>query len=340
MAYRTFGEIKTFAMDMLSEDEQNSVFQRGLLSRWATRTRDRINNWHSWTWKEGLIRLTWPGAAGGEVASVLYLPEDVGEIISMYPNNLSYREPVKIIQRWEFDHLRPGNSIGRGQDFLVLWGYYGVRLDNPSTGTLDVVATGATPANAENIRARITGRDQNNDFAQEILTIPAGGTVTSSKQYLGGAGRDGVVNFEIESSSLVGKTPGYGPIELQRGGTTLESLDAEAGEISKERRRTELYAQTSSIGTYQVAYYRRFKPLRAESDQFLTEIPNEFADIPELGIMSQIAMFRKEWASRQQYEVEFHQRLRELVAWTNRADMGNKRRLGVNRQFGTRVSRR
>ena len=34
--------------------------------------------------------------------------------------------------------------------------------------------TGTTPANAEDIRARITGRDENNDFVQEIVTRQEG----------------------------------------------------------------------------------------------------------------------------------------------------------------------
>lgn len=335
MAYRTFGDIKTFAMDMLSEDELDSVFQAGLLSRWATRTRDRVNQWYDWTWKQALIRLTWP-AAGTNNTSVLMLPEDVGEIISLYPNNLSYREPVQILERWEFDQLRPGNSLGRGKDYLVLWGYYGVHTEPTSDGVLTIIATGGSPANAQNIKARITGRDTNNNYAQEIVTITVTGSVTTSKSFLSGAGRDGVINFELDDASLANKIAGYGPIELRDSGSTvLQSLDAEAGELSKEHRRTELYAQVGGAGTYDVAYYRRFRPLRTDSDLYLPEIPNEFTDIAELGIMSQVAMFRKEWESRTIYELEFKQRLRELVAWSNRAP-GMKKRLQVNRQVNRR----
>lgn len=336
MAYRTFGEIKTFAMDMLSENELDTVFRQSLLPRWATRTRDRINQWHAWMWKEGLIRLTWPGQPDRSVSAILYLPEDVDQILSMYPNRISYREPVQILERWEFDQSRPGNTIGRGRDYLVLWGYYGVKLDNPATSVADVVATGGV--NAEGVRCRITGRDEGNDFAQEVVTLDASGLATTATTWLGGVGQDGIVRFEIDGSSLVGKTD-VGIITLENSGIELESLKADFGELSKERRRTELYAQIGAAGTYDVAYYRRLKPLRADSDAFLPELPNEFADIAEFGIMSMISHFRKEWDSKSENEREFMQRMRELVAWTNRKP-GQKRRFTTNRQWGSRTARR
>ncbi len=338
MAYQTFGEIKTFAMNMLSEEEQDQVFQQGLLSRWGTRVRDRINQWHSWMWKEGLIRLTWPGIATGGpgTAAVLYLPEDVDQILSMYPNNLSYREPVRILQRWEFDQLRPGNTIGRGIDYLVIFGYYSVKRDNPSTTQIDVEASGA--GNAENLQCRIVGRDQDNDAASEVVTLDALGQATTTKTFLGGPGLDGVTRCEIVKESLSGLTdPGI--VSFQSAGTELESLNADQGEVKKERRRTELYAQIGGPGTYQIAYYRRYKPLTSDSDPFLPEIPNEFADISEYGIMAQVATFRKEWESKRMYEAEFLVRMRELQAWANR-EPGMKRRLQVNRQWGTRTNRR
>lgn len=332
MAYITFGDIKSFAMEMLSENELQTVFSQRLLPRWATRTRDRINEWHDWKWKQGSVRLTWSGGVAAGSGAVLYLPPDVGGILTMFPQNQSYRDPVVIIEKWEFDQLRPRNAISRGSDYLVLWGYYSVKADNPATGPISIAATGG--ASAQNVRVRVRGRGDDNEYEEEIVTLGALGTGATTKNFLGGAGADGVTHCEIEQASLVGKT-GVGVITFTNGGTTLEELDADAGEVAKERRRSELYAQTGGSGTYQVSYYRRFMPLRADTDTFLPEMPNEYLDIPELGIMSQIAMFRKEWDARMQYELEFKQRLKELAAWSHR-EPGTKRRLTVNRQFGGR----
>lgn len=336
MAYQTFGELKTYAMDMLSEEEQDAVFQKNLLARWAERTRDRINQWASFTWKEGSTRLTWPGidfSNQQQITSVLYLPEDIDQILSMYPANLTYREAVKILKRWEFDQDRPGNTIVGARDILVLWGYYGVKRDNPTTGQLVVTAEGATPANAENIVCRITGRDADNEEANEAVTLDVAGTATTVKTYLGGTGLDGVRRFQLDRASLEGKTAGYGPIVLRSGSTLLESLDAEAGEIGKERRRTELYAQIGGPGDYNLAYYRRYKSLTNDSDAFLPEMPNEFSDVVEDGMMMHICQFRKEWDAMGVFKASFHERLRELVAWDNRQP-GYKGRFTVNRQSG------
>ena len=336
MAYQTFGEVKTFAMNMLSENELDQVFQEGLLERWGTRARDRINQWHSWRWKEGSIQLTWPGVESREVAAVLYLPEDVDHILSMYPNNLSYREPVRILTRWSFDQTRPGNTIGRGVDYLVLFGYYSVKRDNPTTGVIDISAAGG--AAADGMQVRVIGRDQDNEYAVEVVTLGGGGVGSTTKTFLGGPGKDGVIACEILKESLEGLTsPGL--VTFDSSGTVLETLDADLGEVKKERRRTELYAQIGGPGLYTLAYYRRYKPLVQDSDPFLPEIPNEFTDCIEYQIMSQIATFRKEWESKRMYEAEFLIRMRELQAWSHR-EPGMKRRLLVNRQWGTRTGRR
>jgi len=336
MGFATFGELKTYAMDQLSEEETDAVFQKNLLSRWAVRTRDRINQHASFAFKEGLTRLTFPGidfTNNQQITSVLYLPEDMDHILSMYPSNLQYREAVKIMKRWEFDQDRPGSTVVGAQDILVLWGYYGVRRDNPTTTQLTVEALGATPANAENIVARITGRDSDNEEATESVTLDVAGTATTTKTYLGGTGLDGVRRFQLDRDSLSGKTAGYGPIVLKSGGTVLQSLDAEAGEIAKEHRRTELYAQIGGPGDYNVAFYRRYKSLLNDSDSFLPELPNEFSDLVEDGIMMHIAEFRKEWDTMKVKKMMFDERLRHLVAYDNR-NPGYKGRFTVRRYQG------
>lgn len=334
MGYQSYGELKSYAMDMLSEEELDAVFQKNLLPRWAERTRDKINMHASFAWKEGSTRLTWPGISssdpGQSITSVLYLPEDMDHILSMYPSNLSYRESVKILTRWEFDQDRPGNTIIGARDILVLWGYYGVKRDNPNTTQLTVNATGG--ANSGGLQCLIVGRDQDNEAIQEKVTL-SGGTATTTKTFLGGVAADGVTRFSIVKSTLEGLT-GVGTVTLESVGVELESLDADAGEIAKERRRTELYAQIGGPGSYNIAYYRRAKPLGADSDMFLPELPHEFDDCVENGIMMHVSMFRKEWDTMQVYKAEFNERLKELRAWDNR-NPGYKGTFTVRKQAGS-----
>lgn len=342
MSFETYGDVKSYAMQMLSEEETETVFSQRLLPRWARQIRDRINEYHNWSWKEGLIRLTWPGVASREVAAVLYLPEDVGQILSMYPNNLSYREPVRIMDRWEFDQLRPGNTIGRGIDYLVQYGYYRVMVDNPSDAQLTVRATG-TAADLTGLKAKIKGRDTNNDDIEEIIEFDGSGqTETTTTTFLGGPGLDGVRSFELESESvntILNNNLSIGTVTLENSGVILERLAADQRQLARERKRTELYAQIGGPGTYQIAYYRRLRPFVSDLDSFMPELPNEFSDCIELGIMKHIAMFRQDWNAVGLIKMEWATRMRELVAWTNRAP-GMKRRLMVNRQWGTRTNRR
>lgn len=332
MGYQTFGDIKTFAMDMLSEEEQDSVFQKNLLSRWADRTRNKINQHAAFAWKEGSTRLVWPGISSSDpqqpITSILYLPEDMDHILSMFPANLSYRESVKILTRWEFDQDRPGNTIIGARDILVLWGYYGVKRDNPNTTQLTVTSD-AAGTDSDGVQCRIEGRDSDNEAAREVVTL-ASGSATTVKTYLGGPGLDGVTRFTVLKSSLTGVTD-PGVVKLLSAGVELESLDVAGGEIAKERRRTELYAQIGGPGAYNIAYYRRPVQLISDNDSFLPGLPVEFNDLPEDGIMMHIAMFRKEWDTVQVYKAEFNERMRELRAYDDRAP-GYKGKFTVRKQ--------
>lgn len=333
MAYRTFADVKSFAMQMLSEDELNQVYQQGLLSRWATSVRDRVTEHHSWKWKEGELELTWPGNPGTSRGSMLYLPEYVGQILTITPTGAVGTRTIQIVDRWAFDDAwRYGRTP---TDALIIWGYYGVERDNPSTAALDIVATGA--ANANGVRCLVVGIDQNGRQASEVVQLAGAGTGTTTKQYLGGVGRDGVRIFQLDRASLVGKV-NMGRIELRNGGTVIESLDADAGEIAHEHQKTELFVSggiSGAAASFNIAYYRRYPELRTDSDLYLVDVPSEFSDIVEAGIMSRICAFRRDWPSKTQYEVEFKERLRDLVSWTNRAP-GSKFYMSINKQWGGR----
>lgn len=334
MSYETFGDIKSFAMEMLSEEETEDVFAQRLLPRWAKSVRDQINEHHAWEWKSGEVRLTWSGTNERDISSVLYLPEDIGQILSMYPDlNSNYRAPVQILRRWEYDQTRPGSTRGRGRDYLVLWGYYRCKRDNPANAVLDIAATGG--AAADGVEVRVQGRTVDNDQTSEVVTLDAAGMGQTVTVWLGGSRNDGVTSCEILPKSLEGKT-GVGFVEFKNGGIEMERLNADMGQVARERRRSELYAQRGQGGVYSVAYYRRLPPLSSNHDRFLPAIPNEFNDVIENGIMSWICRFRKERELANDYKLEFQYRLRALVAWDNRSP-GYRPHVRVNRQFGSRI---
>lgn len=313
---------------MLKEDENGVLADDALLARWADDIRDRILHWHPWTWSQDILdTLTWPDAGSTTTGSILYLPWQVGSILTAYPNQLS-DNPVTLMTRYEFDTYRLSNTAWRAEEILVQYGYYGVQADNPSAGTLTIASSGTT--NAATVIVRIEGRDANNEMIEEVVTLDANGDGTSSNTYAAGPG--GVSNFELDKDSLVGIT-NAGTITLTRSGTTLQRLNADISELRKEHHRTEMFG---GAGAYTVSFQRRYRPLQRDTD-LMGPIPNEFSSTVELGMLGWLAFYREELQLRQTLELEFRQRLKELQAFTNRKP-GHKWPTRANRQWGRRRS--
>lgn len=337
MAYQTFAEAKTYAMEMLSEEETERVFTQNLLPRWATKVRDKINQWAAWKWKESKVTLAWPGVASGDIASVLYLPEYVDQILSMYPNRRGFRDSIKIVTQWEFDQGRPGIATDWGRDYLIIHGYYNVMRDNPANAPITITASGG--ADAENLVCRVTGREATTQHEiVEDVTLDVTGNGTTTQSFRSGEG--GVRSCEIQKASLetiLTASLSPGTVDFQNGGITIETLDADRTQIRHEHQRTELYGVTGgATNDYTIAFYRRYNPITSDSDPFLPEIPNEFVDAIEAGIMAQICHFRREWDGKLAAEQEFKDAMTRLYAWTFRRP-GQVQTVVANRQWASRL---
>ncbi len=339
MASRTVAECKEYAAQNLHEDETDTVLggstadgTQDIIERWLTMSFDRIvTEGNGWRWLQDTRPFTWPTITAGENTSVLYLPDFVGRILSLYPSSLTPRDPVVIMQRLQFDALRTGSSIGRGQDILVLWGYYGVAADGVA-GT--VTATSSVTSSDEDLQVRIeglTGTDVTARTAIETLTLDSNGTATSTTSFSGGQG--GVRRVSIVPTTV--PTAGGGIITVAQGGTTIETLDS-SREREHEHMRTELYAQIGSPGEYTVSYYRR--PFNVTADTDIIPIPHEFHDLMEMGIMRELSQFRGDWAAAGAIEARWQYRMKAFRAWSNQ-EPGQTRTVRAAKQWGSRGAR-
>jgi len=152
--YRSVAEVKQFAAQMLSERETDTVLggstalgDHNLLERWLVQSFDRFATWGDHRFYEDTIELTWGSGSSAEEGAVLYLPDYVSRILSIYPQ--SSVEPVEIIHAAEFDRNRPDI---RSRDVLVEWGYYAVERDMAAAGTLTATSASGAPANGLQVR--------------------------------------------------------------------------------------------------------------------------------------------------------------------------------------------
>ena len=331
MAYRTVKEIKEFGVQMLHQDETQAVLagdtstgRHNLLERWITKAYDKVVTYREWPWLANTVDLTWPAVASGEDASILYLPEDFDYLLSVTPQSSSHLESIDIVRAWDYDNHRQINNRSRWKETLVEFGFYNVEADNPGASTVTATSSlGATDDGLQvNVEGRVGGRPR-----RETLTLSSG-TATSTNTYDSGAG--GVQRVYIVDGSV--PTGGGGIVTVTgSGSTTLEVLDA-ANERMHEHRRTELYSNATSSGTYSVRYYRR--PLNLTADSALLDMPDRFFDALEMGIMAELATFREDWESVKYHKLEMQQRMKELSAFSNRAP-GRRINIRASRQWGS-----
>ncbi len=335
MSYRTVGQVKAYAAQMLHQSETATALAgstaegtQDLIERWMSLSFDRIVSHFSWSWLQDTRDFTWPTIVSGEQTSVFYLPDFVYRLLSLFPQSISYREPVLIMNRLQFDNARPGNTIGRGQDILVPFGYYGVSAD-PIAGVVNLVSSVAGLDNGAQIRIEgLTGTGNNVRSSIETVTLAGSGTGVTATSFAGGQG--GVRRVSVVRGTV--PTAGGGILTASTGGTTIETLDI-SREVAHEHIRTGLYAQIGGPCTYKCSYYRR--PYNVDDDNSYIDIPHEFHDLLELGIMSEHAKFRGEWANSAGIDRKYDERLRALRGWDNHQP-GQKRRVKAAAQWGTR----
>lgn len=312
---------------MLHEDETDVVLAgstsegtHNLLDRWFTKSVNRLWAWRRWNFLTDSIDLTWSGATSEVDGAVLYLPNYVGRILSVYPQSAS--TGVELINAYEFDRLRPDI---RNRDLLVIHGFYGVEADMPSAGTITVTSDAAADAD-DGLQIRIEGLTNASPGYTQVETLTlASSTATTTNSFKSGVG--GVIRIYIVPGSL---STASGIITAVRGSTTLERLDS-SRETAHEHIRTELFAPISGQSTYSVRYYRK-PPDPANSDDVI-QVPEHFMDLIEMQIQKELERFRGNYGNVTQLELEWRQRVRELQGWDN-SQPGMRRRLTVVPQWG------
>ena len=335
MAYRSVGEITAYAIQMLHESETDPAIagsttesRQDLAERWVTAAYDKIARFHSWSWLAETRNFSWPAGTPNN-GGVLYLPDFVYRLYSVYQENQNY--PVLLVDKRVFDRARPSSPINRGQDILIQWGHYGVENDVATAGAVTVTSDIAADAD-DGLQVQITGLTGTDSTARTLvetvtLALSTATTTGSFATEPGGVRRVNIVPDTVP-------TGGGGLITaVDAGGTTLERLDASRMPQEREHQhiRTELFAQSGSSSSYQVSYYRRTFDVTVATD--IIEMPQEFMNIMEDGVMINFHKFRGTWEAAKMMEMQRMQDLRELVGFSTKQP-AIKRNLSVS--FGRR----
>lgn len=329
----TVGQAKTWIAEQLHEDETDAVlagtspFRQAPFPRWITQSRDRIVSYTSWRWNEDQMRLTWGAPGAGEEASILYLPNVIDRLKTLYPGSAVGTGSVNIVTATEIDKWRPVAGRDVGQDYLVLHGWYGVENEMAA----DSVVTIASSAGSGNQTVMVEGLNPtNNDIQREEITVAAGGVQAGTLTFKAGVG--GVKRITLIGDSTGTPVTTTGIITATGGGVELVRLDS-SWEIGREHRRTELYATSSSQSSYTARYWRRHYPLLRDQD--VVDIPEYFHDVFELGLGMKLAQFRQRAEEYVMLAGEWRERMIELLAYDKR-EPGRKYKMRVRSQWGSR----
>lgn len=306
---RSVGQIKQFASEQLMELVTDPVLANVLLTRWINLTHDRILEHTFWRWNTDQIALAWPLVGTVNQASVLYLPHFVGDILTFYPSSLPYRAPGRIVDAYAFDRTQPGSGVLGELDTLVLYGFYGVEADMPTTGT--ILFTSSVGAAGAGVQLLVEGLDANQRAIRELVTLGGAGTVTTAATFRAGVG--GVRTITIAG----GASATTGIITATSGSTTLERLDS-ASELTHWHQRTEMYSGASgSSAAFTIRYYRRVGPFTADYE--VPRLPPNFHDLLELGVLRWLRDYQGFPQEAVALEVQFQARLTMLMAANGRA---------------------
>jgi hypothetical protein len=311
-----------YALKVMHERLENPAIE-DLALLWVNSAKDFVVSYGQWRWLEGWGTL--PATSTG----IVYFPDHVWEITSLFPSDQGYRSPVNFLGGPEFDRTGATSAAGL-PDFGVPHGRYGVELDNPSTGVL--VATSSAGAGDEGIEVTIEGEDANYRNLVETVTLNGSGTATTSASFR--AGVDGVRRVTINDDSrftVAGAPKTWGTLTVTRAGTTIETLDIER-ELSHEHLRYEIYPAYTS-GTFTYRYYRRWPDL-ISLDQML-EIPNEHKDAFVEHIKGSIAEFQNGISAGAPYWAKADAMLKQL-RWREQRQPGRKRGFYIGRGYDRR----
>jgi len=324
---RTILQLKTWAAENLHEEEDDEAFET-LFPRWVTQVHNRITTYKAWNWNSGMVPLVWPAIAAGAEGAILYLPSYIDKILTIYPGSAVGIGKITIITPTELDRWRPVAGRDVGRDYMVQWGFYGIRGELPADG----VVTMTSSAGVGNQTCLVEGLDANDDELREEITVAGAGATAGTSVFK--AGVDGVRRITLIGDGTGVPVTTTGIITAAGGGVNLFRCDS-AYETSKDHQRTELHAVASAQNSYTCRFYRKHLPFTRDQD--VVYLPEKFDDVLEFGLSEKVAMFRKRIEEVSYFKSEFNSRLKELIAWDNRQP-GKKWNVKPRRQWGNHRS--
>lgn len=299
---QTLGTLKQFAANALHEDHLDTRLTTLVLPRWATQVVHRINCYAEWRWNEAFEEFNYPASG------ILYLPEHVDHPISVYPNtNVSYSGAIPFVDARVFDRGRPDFTTD-GEIRAVDYGCYDVELDNPAAN--QIVVTGANPGD-NGMVVLVEGLDANGRARRETVTLAAG-TATTVLTYAAGEGGVRRVAIVTAATAAVAPAWGTGDIVATSGGTAIATIDS-LYRNKVQCRRVQMFGTSGAVPT---RYARRHRPLIRDTD--VVEVPEEFEEVVELGIMMRLALYKKNPDEAGAYKAMQTELLEELKAWDDR----------------------
>jgi hypothetical protein len=312
------GEIFTYALNHMSEDPTDAVWTQNRFN-WLNTAKDHIVSYGKWRWLEGFGQLTVPASG------VVYFPDHVWEIYSIWPASYGFRRPLVALGGLTFDKAGPATAAGLS-DYRIPWGYYGVSADVGTAGA--ITATSSAAAADNGMELVVEGMDANGNDQIETITLAALGTATTTNNFAAGA--NGVRRVYINESSLTGLTQGIVTV-VDAGAAVIERLNS-ALELYHEHIRSELYPITTGE-TMTYRFYRRVPDFRTV-DQ-VVPFPREFKDIFLWGFLW-LAHDKADGPNRgAYYEQKMTQRMDKMKYYEEKRP-GTKRGFRPSRVYRTR----
>jgi len=253
---------------------------------WLNTAKNFIVEFSQWKWLQAHGTVTVPSTG------IVYFPEYVWQVLSLYPTSLGYRRPVQFIGAYQFDSAGPGISAGLS-DYAIEWGYYGchadVSVDSAITVTSDAALTGD-----QNVQITVEGKDTSGNFLAETVTLDGtsgANTATTTGTFLGAA--DGVRRIFAVFDTLFNadgtdRTRGI-LTATDSAGTSIERLNL-TREIAHEHIRVELYP-TSAGSDFTMRFFKRVPDII--SLNHVMEIPLEYQDVYHWALRAQISEYQR-----------------------------------------------
>ena len=291
---------------------------------WVNTAKNFIVEHSQWQWLEAWGSITIPNSG------IVYFPDYVWEIYSIYPSAFAYRRPTSFIGARQFDDAGPATTAGLS-DYTIRWGFYGCHADVGTTGQISVESSAGFGDQGVQVFLEGLADDDLRSRQYETLTLNAAGQATSTLNFR--AEPDGLRRVYVGFDSLFNPTTGLpksrGILTVTDSGSkSLERLDL-SREIKHEHIRAEFYP--ASGGPSFVYRYWRREPDIISLD-YVFEIPSEYQDAYHYALKAQIAEYQAGPGAGDNYWGMADRKLNSLK-WRQERQPGRRRGLTPHRGY-------